>query len=52
MVYEAKGNYDQALEYYHKALKIDYRVFDVDENQKAFCVLLLQEIEECLQQFG
>jgi len=32
MVYDAKGNYDQALEYYHKALKIRYRVFDVDEN--------------------
>merc|ERR1712146_513246 len=32
LVYNAKGNYDKALEYYHKALKIDYHVFDVDEN--------------------
>ena len=33
IVYQEKGDYDEALVYYQKALKIKYRVFGVDENQ-------------------
>jgi tetratricopeptide (TPR) repeat protein len=31
-VYNTKGDYDEALAYYHKALNIEYRVFGVDED--------------------
>merc|ERR1719198_1009986 len=33
IVYDYKGDYDEALLYYQKSLKIFYRVFGVDENQ-------------------
>ena len=33
LVYYNKGNYDEALLYYQKSLKIKYRVYGVDESQ-------------------
>merc|ERR1712178_446432 len=32
-VYKNKGNYDEALMYYQKSLKIKYRVYGVDESE-------------------
>ena len=32
LVYNLKGDYDEALLYYHKSLNISFRVFGVDES--------------------